>query len=308
MLNSVKYTSVYKSLRLNSKLMHAYLFFSADDRLNNEIAINFAKSILCEKSSACGECYACKQFSSKSHPDLYILEQDSIKVDDINKLMSKLTTKPITAEKKLFLILNADKMNDIAQNKLLKSLEEPNPSNIFILTTTKTDKILPTILSRLTKNYVTKLSIEDKTIIANELKEQEIDISKYFKLDSLSEMINFATNKEYKNTIDIIKNLFTELNTSADIPRVSSMTTGINKNIFLPLMQELFLDCLREQENRKFNADIIYPIAVKFSNQAILKCLPLIEQAYKQQMSNVNLSYILDNLLFNILKERFLCK
>ena len=33
-----------------------------------------------------------------------------------------------------------------------------------------------------------------------------------------------------------------------------------------------------------------------------------IENSYKKQMANVNLSYILDNLLFNILKEKFLCK
>ncbi|MCQ2565206.1 MAG: hypothetical protein MJ152_05070, partial [Clostridia bacterium] len=57
----------------------------------------------------------------------------------------------------------------------------------------------------------------------------------------------------------------------------------------------------------KFTEEIIAPIRFKFSDTALLKCLPLIEDAYKKQTSNVNFTYILDNLLFNILKERYLC-
>ena len=48
------------------------------------IALNFAKSILCENNSACNNCFGCKQFDSNSHPDLTIINQDSIKVEDVS--------------------------------------------------------------------------------------------------------------------------------------------------------------------------------------------------------------------------------
>jgi len=307
MIESVKDTSLYKDLRLNSKQTHAYLFYSVDRLLNDEIALNLAKELLCEHDISCGKCPSCMQFNSHSHHDFFIINQDSIKVEDVNKFMDKFSTLPIQSKKKVFVILNADRMNEIAQNKLLKSLEEPNQSNIFILTTTKTDKLLTTILSRLTKIYIPKLSIDDKKLISNELKKDNIDITSYYKLDFLTDMVKFASDTNYKSTLDSIKNIFNELNSTADIPKVSQIN-NVDKNIFLPLIQDLFLDCLRAPEDRKFGADILAPIAVKYPTKVILKCLPLIEEAYKMQMSNVNLSYILDNLLFNILKEKFLCK
>ena len=61
-------------------------------------------------------------------------------------------------------------------------------------------------------------------------------------------------------------------------------------------------------ETNKFDYATIQIFKTNFSKKAMIKCLPLIENAYKKQMSNVNFSYIIDTLLFNILKEKFLCK
>ncbi len=308
MLECIKDTALYKSLGMSKNLTHAYLFYSNDRVLNNEVALNFARTLMCANSNGCGKCKECKQFISKSHPDLYILEQDSIKVDDVNTLMSKFDTLPISSNKKVFVILNAETMNEIAQNKLLKSLEEPNQSSVFILTTSKTDKILTTIMSRLKKIFVPKLSLEDKIMISRELKTRGIDISPNFRLNSLTDMINFSTNNQYLSTLNAITNLLTNLNTTADIPRVVSALGDVNKQAFFPLMQDLFLDCLRDESDRKFDESLTVNISVKFPINAITKIIPLIENAYKMQMANVNFIFILDNLLFNILKEKFLCK
>lgn len=306
MINCVKTTSAYNLLNLSKYFSHAYLFYSSDKELNNEIALNFAKSLLCKNGDSCGKCSECNQFDSLSHPDLTIINQDSIKVEDVNKLMPKLATKPISANKKLFVILNFETMNEIAQNKLLKSLEEPNKFNVFIVTSTKMDKILPTILSRLSKFHVPKLSNEDKLLISKELQSKGIAIQPYLNLDSLTEMLNFALNEDYNLTLSAINKLFLNLNTTADIPKVVSELGNINKKIFFSLMQEMFLDCI--SNTNRFSAEIIAPISLKFSNKALINCLPLIDKAYRMQQSNVNFTYILDNLLFNILKEKFLCK
>ncbi len=306
MIDSIKLTNLYKNLKLDSKF-HAYLFYSADKVKNNEIALTVAKSIVCENKSACDNCHACKQFKTYSHPDVVVLEQDSIKVDDVELIIEKLQTKPIQADKKVFIILNAENINETAQNKLLKSLEEPTESAIFILTATQTNKLLPTVLSRLNKIYVENLSLEDEKLICDDLLNSGVDISSYIgKGFTLTEMFNFATDGAYKESLNAIKNLFATLNSSADIPIAVSNLNVANKQLFFINLMEIFLSILKNEN--KFDASITAPISEKFNNKAISKCLPLVEMAYKQLMSNVNFYYILDNLLFNMLKERFLCK
>ncbi len=302
MLKNIKNTPTYQALNLNSNLTSTYLFYSSDKVFNDNIALSFAKSIMCQSSNACGHCSACSQFDSKTNPDLVILDQDSIKVEDVNNLMSKLSTKPLSYSHKVFVILNADKVNEIAQNKLLKSLEEPNGYNIFILTTTKMDKILPTVLSRLKKIFVPKLSDADKQILA---KENAI-ISRFYGKDiTLTEIMN-SEETSYLDTLNTIKNIFTNLNTTADIPKVVNNIKSIDKTIFFSTMQDIFLDIIKG--GNKYSSEISSPITAKFTTKALIKCVPLIDDSYKKQMSNVNFNYILDNLLFNILKEKFLCR
>ena len=77
----------------------------------------------------------------------------------------------------------------------------------------------------------------------------------------------------------------------------------IDKDVFFPLMQEMFLSAL--QHTDKFDKKDIASIALRFSPNVIVKCLPLIDDAYKKLKANVNFTYILDNLLFNMLKEKF---
>lgn len=308
MIKSIKATSVYKNLKLREALTHAYLIYSIDQAKNNEIALTFAKELVCEHHSVCDGCNACKQFDSSSHPDVYILNQPSIKVDDVKILIDKLSTKPIESDKKVFVILNAEVINETAQNKLLKSLEEPNDGAIFILTTTKTDKLLPTIISRLKKVFVPNFTVEDKNLIATELKSSNIDITSYVNKDfTLTEMLNIVNNSEYLDTITAISNIFNKLNTTADIPSVVNEIDINNKPLFFACLQDMALACLNDEEN-KFDEHSLAPIKLRFNRPALLKCLPLIEDGYKKLMSNVNFIYILDNMLFNMLKEKFLCK
>ena len=307
MLSSLKNTDLFKNLNLNKNIHHAYLFFSLDRELNNNIALLLAKMLICVKHSACDNCDFCAQFDSETHPDLTIIDQNSIKVEDVNKIVSKLSTLPISSKYKIFVILNAENINEIAQNKLLKSLEEPNNSNIFILSTTKPDKLLPTVMSRLHKINLPKLSEQDFAIIYNELKAQGVDIKKFSNLKfNLTDIVDMETNAAISKTISAIKFVFENLKTSADIPRVVSTLPDFDKTIFLPLLQKLFIATI----NQEYSVDeyLCTHLTLNYPKQVLINSLPLIEKYYTMQMSNVNFTYILDNLLFDILKEKFLCK
>lgn len=302
MLEAIKNTNAYSSLSLDKNLSHAYLFYSNDSVLNNEVALTFARSIICQNHNSCGKCDACMQFKSKSHPDFFVLNSKSVKVEDISKMLDKMSTLPVSAQYKVFVILNAETVNERAQNKMLKSLEEPNPKNIFILSSSKLDKILPTILSRTNKIRVPNLNASDKMSIVEELKSQNIDISAYKNFETLTEMLNFVEGKTL-DTMHCITKIFDNLNTTADIPSIVSGIGDIDKDAFFPLMQEMFMCALKG--TNQFDKKDIASISLRFSPNVLVKCLPLIDDAYKKLQANVNFSYILDNLLFNILKEKF---
>lgn len=242
------------------------------------------------------------QFKSKSHPDFFVLNSKSVKVEDISKMLDKMATLPVSAKYKVFVILNAETVNERAQNKMLKSLEEPNPKNVFILSSSKLDKILPTILSRTNKIRVPNLNTDDKALIVEELKSQNVDISAYKNFETLTEMLNFVEGKTL-DTMHCITQIFDNLNTTADIPSIVSGIGDVDKDVFFPLMQEMFMCALKG--TNQFDKKDIASISLRFSPNVLVKCLPLIDDAYKKLQANVNFSYILDNLLFNILKEKF---
>lgn len=305
MLKNVNKTNIYRSLNLMKDIHHAYLFYSIDKELNNNIALTFAQNLLCKNKTICNECAACKQFINNSHPDLFIIDQASVKVEDVNKIIDKLSTKPIAGDVKLFVILNAENINEISQNKLLKSLEEPNPSNVFILTSSKTDKLLATVLSRLHKISIPKLSNEDLEVLS--LDENPTNLTSYAGSNlTLTDILNLEKNEAYAQTLNAIKYIFENLKSSQDIPKVANSIPTFDKNLFLPLLEKVFISCLNN--NLMLDKSLSSLISSVFSKKALIKCLPLIADAHKKQMSNVNFSYILDNLLFNILKEKFLCK
>lgn len=302
MLESIKTTNIYNSLSLQKKFSHAYLFYSNDDILNNEIALTFARSIICKNHNSCGCCDACLQFVNNSHPDVFLINNKSIKVEDVSRMLDKMSTLPVSANYKVFILLNAENINERAQNKMLKSLEEPNSKNIFIMTSSKLDKILPTILSRLNKVHIPNLNSKDKLLITEELKKQNFDLTPYQNFETLTEMFKFVEGKTL-TTMHVITKIFDNLNTTADIPEIVSSINDIDKDIFFPLMQEMFLSVV--QNSNKFDKKDIASIALRFTPNVIIKCLTLIDDAYKKFKANVNFLYILDNLLFNMLKEKF---
>jgi len=73
---------------------------------------------------------------------------NEIKVNSIRELRREAALSPADRGKKVFLIIDAEAMNDESSNALLKTLEEPHDSTMIILTSSRPDNLLPTIRSR----------------------------------------------------------------------------------------------------------------------------------------------------------------
>lgn len=138
-----------------------------------------AASILCEHGG-CGECRSCRKFKKGIHPDIIILDKENamIAVDDIRKIGSTARIFPNDCDKKVYIIKNAQNMNQKAQNALLKLLEEPPSFVTFILSVDKKDKLLDTVLSRcvcLNTEPVKTADVKDYLIREAKLKPAEAE-------------------------------------------------------------------------------------------------------------------------------------
>lgn len=100
---------------------------------------------------ACGRCRSCDRIERRVHVDVLEIEPDekaSIKIDVVRDVLERAAYRPFEGQRRVAIFRDADALEPQAQNALLKSLEEPPPSTVFILTTAVPGVLLPTVRSR----------------------------------------------------------------------------------------------------------------------------------------------------------------
>lgn len=154
------------------QLPHALLISGQRGIGKFDLARKFAESLLCENpsadSQACGACSACGWLAQGNHPDFRLLQPEALGEapnDDSEAGGKKKPSQQITIDQvralddflhvgthrhgvRVILINPAEAMNRPTANSLLKSLEEPIASTLFILVTSESERLLPTIRSR----------------------------------------------------------------------------------------------------------------------------------------------------------------
>ena len=149
-----------------ARVSHAYLFSGPDGVGKELVALAFFQRLNCLKptpADACGTCRICRQFAEGKHPDVVRVERDGqfIKIKRIREVTGRLRFPPVEAAHRCILVSEAEWMNEPAANAILKTLEEPNARNIFILLTSQPNRLLPTIRSRCQEVRFNALPSED---------------------------------------------------------------------------------------------------------------------------------------------------
>jgi len=149
-----KQISVLQTAMARDRIPHAYLFYGMKGIGKRTVAEVFAKALNCKSGrdnfDACDACASCLRIDRGNHPDVITIKADGqfIRVKEIRELQEQMKFRPFEGGKRIFIILDADKMNIISANALLKTLEEPSTSNILILITARPHLLPMTILSR----------------------------------------------------------------------------------------------------------------------------------------------------------------
>lgn len=291
-----------------NRINHAYIFEGIDGIGKKLFAKELSKILLNTNNLE----------YSPDYIDISSNENSSIKIEKIRDLQKDIIVKP-HSNYKIYLIDEADKLTEQAQNALLKTLEEPPSYIVFILITSNKEKILDTIKSRCELIKFSAISPRDmKTYFENmNFNEEKIDIAISFSKGSIKkalEFLNEQTNKneisfydlreKTKEYIDILfeKDLF---NISSIIDDILSYKNSIYD--FLDIFLSYFVDSMTLKENIDKNIIVnvdkltfIRNISKKISYSQMTKIIDIIEITKKKLKCNCNFNITISVMFFNI--------
>lgn len=302
----IKSTNAYKIIAGEKKrnaLSHAYLIVCPDADYLKEYLKVFAKLIACE-DDGCSRCRVCRLIAEEKYADctFYPREGTKILTPDVDDLLSQTYVKPIENKTRLFVLSNVENMNGAAQNKILKTLEEP-PANVCILMGATVDyTLLPTVKSRVKRIDVPPFG--DK-ILKNTLIGEFSDIKKLGKAISagggrLSEIVRIYNDNGVEKVTELCRSVIKEMRTSKDAVKFSSKIDKDNLTQFIAEMKAEVMRVAKLKLAGLLNDPVLdgYPIGALLAIEDLL--------ATKERAVNFssNVQMTVDSILFGILEEK----
>lgn len=143
-----KLVKLYK----NNKLSHVYLIETNNIDLAFFDLLEVIKKIVCpgEYKKECSDCNLCNLIEQRTLPSLIVIEPDgkNIKKEQVLDLKKRFSSIPMFTNNNIYILKNADKLNNSSANTILKFVEEPNDAVLGFLLATNINNVIPTIKSR----------------------------------------------------------------------------------------------------------------------------------------------------------------
>ncbi|HIT63612.1 MAG TPA: DNA polymerase III subunit delta' [Candidatus Ventrimonas merdavium] len=306
----------------NHRVSHAYILTGEAGMGRKSLANAFALTLLCEKgkSEPCMECHACKQVLSGNHPDLIYVSHEkpgSIGVDDIRtQINDTILVRPYSSYYKIYIVDEAEKMTQQAQNALLKTIEEPPSYAIILLLTTNQEAFLPTILSRCVqlklkplKDFVVKSYLTEHLGVP----EADADVYAAFARGNLGKAISLASSEEFQLMRQEVMHLLKHLK-DADISELLDYIRKLKEDSLdiyecLDFMQLWYRDVLLYKVTKDMNL-LVFKDEYRAMNEisknsgydGLEKILEAIDKARTRLDANVNMELAMELMLL-VMKE-----
>ncbi len=293
---------ILKNSFKNNKFNHAYLLVSEKTSTALEAANFITTSVLCDNDIPCLTCDDCLNALKLSHSNIYVIDEDSknIKKDSIKSLQNEFSKKSFSNKPKIFIIKEADKLNDFASNSLLKFIEEPNENEIGIFIVQNENKILPTIISRC---LTLKLNPEPNN---EKIENLSVEFNlPYYEIEILFDATNDLEVIEgllSKNENVVLFNQIKAFIENSLHPNFNTITLIVKEiqhtNIFISLLTEVFRRII-------LNLEIPLEIGMLVRNCNI-NCLNFLDILYDLQnrmQYNSNITLQLERLSFLLKKQ-----
>ena len=283
-----------------------------------QFALALAQAVNCQRpkdGDACGECVNCRKVQAGEHIDVETISPDGqfIKIGQMREMSEKAQYRPYDGRRRVYIIDEADRLNQQAANSILKVLEEPPDTTLLVLVTSKPYALLETIRSRcqilsfapltdkelesyLKANY--KRPVEDTRMLARLARGSigralEIDLGVY--------------REQRSGMLEIIESLALTRDTLKLMSAAEHMGRKLEKNEFenhldvlMVLLADLFHLKLGEPAERLTNADVakrLERITQMATVEQITEWAASVEQVLQNLPRNINRQLAMEAML-----------
>ena len=301
------------------KISHAYILHGEEGMGKKLLASNFAKTLQCEEKGilSCNRCKSCMQAESSNHPDIIWVthEKASVGVEDIRlQVNADIQVKPYSSQFKIYVIDDADKMTEQAQNALLKTIEEPPEYAIILLLISNINVILPTILSRcvvLNLKPVDKQAIKEYLMVHHQVPDYMAEVAAAFSGGNVGKAIKYASSEDFERmkseALHILKYI-DDMELHEIISGLKTLTVSKN-NIedYIDLMMLWYRDVLMYKATMDPDL-LLYREEITFiktqantrSYEGLEKIINAMEKAKIRLKANVNFDIAIELMLLSI--------
>lgn len=299
---------------------HAYILNGPEYSGKMMLAEAFAMALQCEGEGErpCLECRSCRQAMDHNQPDIIYVSHEkpnTIGVDDIRtQINNDIVIKPYSSRYKVYIVDEAEKMNQQAQNALLKTIEEPPAYAVILLLTTNADSFLQTILSRcitLNLKAVKEEVIRDYLMKHYQIPDYQADVCAAFSQGNVGKAVQLASSEDFgelkASVLQLVKRLddIDLYEFGGAIKQIGEYKLQIND--YFDLITIWFRDVLYMKATNDVDGlifkDEVYDIkrqAAKRSYQGIEIILKALDTAKLRLNANVNFDLTLELLLLTI--------
>lgn len=300
-------------------ISHAYLFTGEKGSGKLLLAQYFADAMLCtgDGEKPCGTCKSCMQADSGNQPDIRKIthEKASIGVDEIREQINHdVSIKPYSGKYKIYIMEDADKMTDQAQNALLKTIEEPPEYAVILLLAENENRLLETIRSRVVKLEVKP--VDRQTVKQFLMKEKHVpdylaEESAKFSQGNIGKAIRYAASEDF---MELKQNVLHLLRYLPDMT-VSEVVEGIKEiggrkeevQDILDLMVLWYRDVLickvtTDPNQLLFKEDFkaLKELARKIDYEGVDQIIESVDKAKQRLKANVNFDMTMQLLMLSI--------
>ncbi len=300
----IRNTNAYKIIygeKKRGELSHAYLIVCPDGVMLKTYMKLFASLIMCENDGACGECRPCRLIDKEAYADcdFYPKDGDKIKTADIDDLVSKTIIRPIESDIRMFVLVGAENMTAEAQNKILKTLEEP-PRNVCILIGATTDNaLLPTVKSRVKRLDVPPFSDgEIRRALGDEYPDKaKLESAIALGGGKIGSVIKAYTDGNAEKMQAFCREVLFSMRSSKDVAKYSLKINKDNIKDFISILKSEVANLL-VKDNRKAE-DYGYVTG------ALIAISDMLSEKERALYYNANAVMVADSVLLAILGEKY---
>lgn len=310
----------FKKAIENNKISHAYIINGEKGMGKRTIAKAFAMTLLCEEKGTvpCMKCHSCVQALTDNNPDLITITPDkptTLSIDHIRQtLVNDVELKPYSNSHKVYIVEDAELMNNAAQNAILKTIEEPPEYAVIILLTTNISALLQTVLSRcvkldmqpLKKEVVKKYLMEKEKVV-----DYQADIAVSFAGGNLGKAIELSKSQDFAEMLDEVIQLLRYIKDMQAYEVVAAVKRASEYKFrftdYIDLMILWFRDVLVYKASQNVNElifkDEIQTIkkhAAKSSYNGIEHILEAMNKAKLRLKANVNFDVAIEMMFLTI--------